>query len=80
MENNTQNHVSFKTLIARINRKLTHDGERLRSRRGRSGGTPRHSIVDGRNAVTWQGDDLEGLGRELGVLLPGEVVVEEVAR
>jgi hypothetical protein len=56
-------------LIARIKRKLAHSGDRFCLSRGRMRACyGRWHIVDRTNTVTASGDDLEDLGRQLGVL------------
>jgi hypothetical protein len=66
--------VSESVIIKRINRRLTRDGERLRTLRSERDwptlGT--FYIVDQSNAVVYRHVDLEQLGRELGALRPGE--------
>jgi hypothetical protein len=66
--------VTERALIARINRKLAHDGERMRRARGDLGD---FYIVDRRTrALIASSCTPEGVGRELGVLRHGETVIE----
>lgn len=62
--------------IKRINRKLAHKREVLRTARGRwETNRSRHYVVDvNRNVVTALYVDVEELGRELGVIRNGERV------
>jgi transcriptional regulator of NAD metabolism len=68
--------ITIAGLIARINRKLGHNGERLCAARvgGRlESNVGRHYVLDmTRNVVIDTHVDLETLGRELRVLRPGE--------
>jgi hypothetical protein len=71
--------ISERVLIGRINRKLALDGERLhkfdpRWRNAWEYG-PYYIVDVSRNFMTAYGiGDLEGLGRELGVLAGGEAL------
>jgi hypothetical protein len=72
--------VSLRALIARINRKLRHDGEILKTLRGERGRTDLgdYYIVDiQRNCIIQTDVDPEKLGRDLGVLAKWERVEEE---
>lgn len=71
--------VTVRATIARINRKLAHEGEQLRTARGdRSwSNLGNHYIVDvNRNFVVADHVEPEKLARELGVLRPWEVVAD----
>lgn len=74
--------IRERTLISRINRKLRHDGERLRKCRQERF---RHDLgefyivnTDG-HWIANKDVDIEDLGRDLGVLRPHEALVEEPA-
>jgi hypothetical protein len=77
MNNGTTNgQVSERALLARINRKLAHDGVSFHKFRD---GTPysntigRYYSVDDNNCITGPaGDDLEAIARDLGVLRSDE--------
>ena len=69
--------LSENALRARINRKLAHEGERVVTPRYGSQSWLEygpHFIVDDRNNLQAWSCDLENLGRELGVLRPGETL------
>jgi hypothetical protein len=71
--------VSMRALIARINRKLAGQDERLKASRGARARVDcgDYYIVDIRhNALLGRNVDPEALGRELGVLRPWELIVE----
>jgi hypothetical protein len=66
-------HVSRKALIARINRKLAHDDDRmLRTTRTKRAHAElgEHYIVSATGGIVATNVDVENLGRELGVLRP----------
>ena len=66
--------ISEPALIARIKRKLAHEGETLRVSRSANGyDGHRYGVIDrDRNFITGGTSDIEEYGRELGVLRPGE--------
>ena len=68
--------VSLRALIARVNRKLRPDDERLKTARGRArSSVGDHYIVNfKRNWIVSKDVDPEAVGRELGVLEKWEVV------
>ena len=68
--------ITRKALISRINRRLAHDGERLRSPRGELGRQELGDfyVTDDNNCVTAKDVDPEEWARELGVLRPREQV------
>jgi hypothetical protein len=72
--------VSQAALIKRINRKLAHLGEQLKTCRGERWlhelGTY-YTIDTNRNSITGKHIDLEQYGRELGVLAPCESVDDD---
>jgi hypothetical protein len=71
--------VSERALIARINRKLTHDGERLCQSRSAqtSASVGEYFILDVmRNFISHQNVELENLAKELGVLQPYECLTD----
>lgn len=71
--------ITEKALYQRINRRLKHDGEVLRTARSQRTELTvgRYYILDVQsNAIAYQHVDLEELGRKLGVLLPGEQLAE----
>ena len=71
-----QTTVSLRTIIKRINRKLEHDGEKLRMARDpqtRLENGP-HFIVDKSGGVRVKNVDPHALAREMGVLGPDEQV------
>ena len=66
--------LSPKALIGRINRRLAHEHEALRTSRGTRAEQElgRHYVLDlDRNAILARDIDLESYGRELGVLSEG---------
>lgn len=70
--------VTRRALVQRINRKLAATGEKLIATRGE---IARHELgefyrVNASGSITSKDDDLENLGRELGVLKPYEVLAE----
>ncbi len=72
--------ITERALFQRINRKLKQDGEQLRTARNQSVETSvgRYFIVDlNLNAVTFPHQDLEKLGRKLGVIQPWEELEAE---
>lgn len=70
--------VTERALIARINRKLAHDGERMR--RAKMHDEVFYWVED--SAQEWLSARVfpEALGRELGVLQPGEKVIRRTRR
>lgn len=66
--------VSRSALIARINRKLSAEGERLRVNRSArwQSDLGNFYVVDASRNVVCQRDELAPLARELGVLRPDE--------
>jgi hypothetical protein len=68
--------VSTRALIARINRKIAKDGEQLRKMRGPARMlSPTYYVVDiQHNFVVSEFSDLEGFGRECGVLRAWEAL------
>jgi hypothetical protein len=72
--------VSKRAIIQRINRKLSAEGEKLktnRSQRWYSDLGSYYIVDENRNAVVSAHHDLEALGRELGVLAPWEIIADE---
>lgn len=73
--------ITESALIRRINRKFAHDGETLhKTRPGRGYGGHElgyYHITDCNNCLTSAHQDLEALGRELGVLKATEHLQEE---
>lgn len=73
--------VSEQAVIQRLNRKLAHEGERMKVNRWGSAAQRqlgRYLTVNNHsNAVTWYSDNLEGLARELAVIQPNETIAEE---
>jgi hypothetical protein len=68
--------LNYRTVCSRINRKLRHEGERLRTLRGERGVTDlgRFFVVDERGLPTACHVDPETLARELGVLAAHETI------
>ena len=69
--------VTEEALLGRINRKLAHDGTRIRKTRGaRWRGTlgDFYEVDIARNAVLAMKVDIAAWGRDLGVLRDGEVL------
>ena len=64
--------ITETALVARIRRRLAHDGERLIKPREGSYGP--YCIVDNESNFIRAHCDLEDLGRKLGVLHDGEVL------
>ncbi len=72
--------ISERALIARINRKLKPDSERLKKLRGDRGlmDLGRYYIIDLKNGLLTQANvDLEETARSMGVLQPWERLDEE---
>lgn len=74
--------VSLGAIIARVNRKLAQDGEKLRTARSQAERTEVHMghyyVIDiDRNAVLRGNIDPEALARELGVMSSAEKVAQE---
>ncbi len=78
MSNRTKTAITADACIKRINRRLAHTGERLctsRSSGEKSNLGSRYILDTYRNSpVRYPIEDLEDLGRELGVLAPNEKV------
>lgn len=71
--------VTERALVARINRKLAQEGEQMHRTRGERwrGDLGCFYITDTRtHALIAASCTPEGVGRELGVLRPGETVIE----
>ena len=71
--------VTERALVARINRKLVHEGEQMHRTRGERwrGDLGDYYITETRTrALIAASCTPEGVGRELGVLRPGETVIE----
>ena len=71
--------VTISAVIKRINRRLRHEGEMLRTLRGFSGENDlgRYYIVSDNNCLVAPHQEPEQLARELGVLASHESVVGE---
>ena len=74
--------VSERALIARINRKLAHEGEQLRKKRSPwaawgAADWGFYAVDVNRNVITADHVDLESWGKELGALEPYERLVED---
>ncbi len=71
-----QTTVSLRTIIKRIDRKLEHDGEKLRAARDPQTLLENgpHFIVDKSGGVRVKNVDPQALARELGVLRPDEQI------
>jgi hypothetical protein len=73
----TQIPVALRALLARINRKLAHEGEKMRATRSERARSEMgdYYIVDlNRNVLLAQHVDPEQLAREIGALSVGEYV------
>ena len=80
MKTKTKIPVSERALVARINRKLAHDGEKLYKSRTMWANlmVGDHYILDvERNFTSGQPVDLKSLGKKLGVLKPYERLADD---